>query len=312
MRPYFTIMMPVFNQMGKMDRCIETLKNQTFDDFEVLLVDDGSNDGSLQVLHEIADSDSRFKVIEHKENKSVLNARITAIENANGGHLMFIDIDDYIELNALELIHNSLQEKPVDILTFGYIAEPGGEIRMPMENIDYIKAFLRGEIHPCVWKSCYSRELMDKVLEHVESFYSNMGEDVYISGIIYTFAKSVGALNEVLYHYQVGNGMSSETANLNIEKLKKNIGFVEASSGALVRFFENYNKEYVEDAMYAWHDSMRTLLYQYVPYEKDLKKVVDYLLLFDNEQYSDVFEFGCNELLRLIIKVRYMRRNLIQ
>lgn len=310
MNPYFTIMIPVFNQMGKMEKCVETLKNQTFDDFEVLLVDDGSSDGSLAVLYEIADQDSRFRVIEHKENKSVLNARITAIKEAKGSYLTFIDIDDYIELDALEQIYHSMQENPVDVLTYGFIFEPEGRIKMPAENGDLIRSYLRGEIPPCVWKSCYSKDVMSQVLENVESFYSNMAEDGYITGLIYTFAKSFGTLPKVLYHYQFG-GMSSENANLNIEKLKKTVSHVEASYEALIRFFEKNNKEYVEDALYAWQDSMKTLLYQYIPYEKDLKKVVEYLSFFDNEKYKDIYEFGCNELLRMITKVRYQRKGLI-
>lgn len=310
MNPYFTIMIGVFNQMGKMDKCVETLKNQTFSDFEVLLVDDGSNDGSLEALYEIAHSDSRFIVIEHKENKSLLNARITAMSHAGGSHILFIDIDDYIEPDSLELIHQSLQENPVDVLTFGFVKEPDGQVVMPSENADPIKAYLRGEIPPCVWKSCYSRELIARVSEHVESFYCNMGEDGYLTGILYTFAEGFGILPKVLYHYQFG-GMSSEIENLNIDKLKKAITHIEAAGGARIRFFEKYNKEYVEDAIYAMHDNMRTLLYQYIPYEKDYKKVVDYLLIFDNEEYKDVYEFGCNELLRLVFKIRAQRRGLI-
>ena len=311
MSPYFTIMIPVFNQMGKMEKCIETLKKQTFKDYEVLMIDDGSNDGSLQVLHEIADSDARFMVIEHKENRSVLNARITAMKHARGSRMLFIDVDDYIELDSLELIYQSLMENPVDVLTFGFVIEPEGRVIMPVENVDPIKSYLMGIIGPSVWKSCYSREVITKALEHVESFYSNMGEDAYITGIIYTYAESFGILPKILYHYQFG-GMSSQFANLNIDKLKKTVSYLETSNEALIRFFEKNNKDYVEDAIYAWHGSMRTLLFQYIPYEKDFKKVVEYLLFFDNDKYQDVFEFGCNEFLQMILKLRYQHRGLLK
>ncbi|MCQ2080921.1 MAG: glycosyltransferase [Lachnospiraceae bacterium] len=304
MEPFFTIMIPVFNQMGKMDRCVESLKAQTFTDFEVLLIDDGSNDGSLEVLESFAKSDERFKVIKHDGNKSVLNARITAMSNAKGEHMMFIDIDDYIENNSFELIYNSLKENKVDVLTFGFIMEPQGKEVLPILPEKPITSYLRGEMPPCVWKSCYSRSVIEKTLNSVESFYCNMGEDGYITGIIYTYAESFGVLNKVLYHYITGDGMSSGSANLNIDKLKKTVGHVELSSNALIKFLSENNPEYVDDAKYAMFDNMHTLLWQYLLPEKDFRKIFEYISFFNNEEYAEVFDFACNVVLPAKIKMR--------
>ena len=93
--PTVSVIVPVYNVRQFLPRCVKSLQAQTMDDFEVVLVDDGSTDGSSQLCDELALSDSRIKVL-HKENGGASSARNYGIDNAEGEYLSFIDADDFI------------------------------------------------------------------------------------------------------------------------------------------------------------------------------------------------------------------------
>lgn len=100
---FITVIVPVYNIEEYIERCVRSILNQTYDNFELLLVDDGSKDRSGEIIDEIAKTDSRIKVF-HKENGGSSSARNLAIENASGEYFSFIDSDDYIEPDFLECL----------------------------------------------------------------------------------------------------------------------------------------------------------------------------------------------------------------
>ena len=124
MRPFFSILVPVYNQVGKMDECIASLRAQTFPDFEAIFVDDGSTDASWPMLQGFVEQDERMSAVQHGENRSLLAARYTGMSHAKGEYILFLDSDDYLSDDALECLRNKLAAEPVDILRFGYRTEP--------------------------------------------------------------------------------------------------------------------------------------------------------------------------------------------
>ncbi|MBR6722512.1 glycosyltransferase family 2 protein [bacterium] len=116
----FSIVTPVYNVENEIRKCLDTIKNQTFNDFEVLCVDDCGTDNSVKIAEEYANEDARFKILKHEHNKGVSAARNTAIEAATGEYLVFIDSDDWIELNALEIIDKAITNSGKDFILFGY------------------------------------------------------------------------------------------------------------------------------------------------------------------------------------------------
>lgn len=104
-----SIIIPIYNSEKYIDKCVKSVLNQTYKDFELLIIDDGSNDNSAQICDEFAASDSRIRVI-HKKNEGVSVARNTGIELARGEYITFIDSDDYYEkdflINAITKIEN--------------------------------------------------------------------------------------------------------------------------------------------------------------------------------------------------------------
>lgn len=103
--PLISIIVPVYNSENTLNRCVDSILSQTFHDWELLLIDDGSKDSSGDICDEYARKDSRIKVF-HKENGGVSSARNYGIKLAKGEWIIFIDSDDYFLLNALKILLN--------------------------------------------------------------------------------------------------------------------------------------------------------------------------------------------------------------
>lgn len=115
----FSIIVPVYNVEKFLRESLDSIVAQTFSDFEVICVNDGSTDNSLDILNEYAKNDSRFKIIS-QENQGQGVARNNALDIAQGEYLLFVDPDDFIELNTLEVLYNKFEETDVDIIQFDY------------------------------------------------------------------------------------------------------------------------------------------------------------------------------------------------
>ena len=105
-----SIVVPVFNTASYLDRCISSILNQTFKDFELICVDDGSTDNSMEILEKYKMTDNRVKVIHFEQNKGASAARNAGIENAKGEFIGFVDSDDYID----ERFYENLLQKSND------------------------------------------------------------------------------------------------------------------------------------------------------------------------------------------------------
>lgn len=110
-----SIVLPIYNVEKYLDRCIESVINQTYRNLEILLVDDGSPDDCPQKCEEWAKKDGRIKVI-HKANAGLGYARNTGIENASGEYICFFDSDDYIDPSTIEKAYNTAQKNNSDMV----------------------------------------------------------------------------------------------------------------------------------------------------------------------------------------------------
>lgn len=120
--PAISVIVAIYRAENYMRRCLESIRMQTFEDFEVLLIDDGSPDGSGDICEEYAAKDSRFRVF-HKENGGVASARQCGLGNSRGEFIIHIDPDDWIELNMLEILYMKAVESGVDMVVCNIIAE---------------------------------------------------------------------------------------------------------------------------------------------------------------------------------------------
>ena len=115
-----TIVIPIYNVALYLEQCLDSIVNQVTEEIEILCIEDGSNDGSKEILVDYAKKHPEIKVIMHLQNKGLSAARNTGIYNAHGEYIMFVDSDDFINPGALEVIISSIKNKNVDILTYNY------------------------------------------------------------------------------------------------------------------------------------------------------------------------------------------------
>ena len=123
--PQISVIVPVYKVEAYLDRCVESILNQTFSDFELILVDDGSPDRCGKICDEWAKKDRRIRVI-HKSNGGLSDARNAGFDVSTGEWITFIDSDDYVHPKMLESLHAAVQESGVQISACGY-AETHGE-----------------------------------------------------------------------------------------------------------------------------------------------------------------------------------------
>lgn len=109
-----SIIVPVYNSKDTLVRCINSIVVQSFKDFECILIDDGSTDGSADICDTMKEKDSRIKVV-HEENKGVSRARNVGLDLAGGEYIMFVDSDDWIHPQMLEFMYRALKETEVNI-----------------------------------------------------------------------------------------------------------------------------------------------------------------------------------------------------
>lgn len=116
--PLVTVVVPIYNVEKYLDRCISSIVNQTYKNLEIILVDDGSPDNCPQMCDDWAKKDNRIKVI-HKENAGAGMARNTGIDNSCGSYILFVDSDDYIDLQTIEKSVQVIKESQSDVVMFG-------------------------------------------------------------------------------------------------------------------------------------------------------------------------------------------------
>lgn len=117
-QPLVSVVVPIYNVELYLNRCIESIVNQTYSDLEIILVDDGSPDHCPVMCDEWAEKDNRIKVI-HKENAGVGMARNIGIESASGQYMFFVDADDYLDIQTIEKCINISDKNHADIVMFG-------------------------------------------------------------------------------------------------------------------------------------------------------------------------------------------------
>ena len=127
--PLITIIVPVYNSEKTLHRCVDSILDQTYQNFEILLINDGSKDHSGDICDEYAKSDTRVRVF-HKENKGVSAARNTGLDNAKGAWVSFVDSDDWISSEYLNVLYKEAIVTNADVVTCDFFEVVRNGIRM--------------------------------------------------------------------------------------------------------------------------------------------------------------------------------------
>ena len=225
----FSVIIPVYNVEPDLRECLASVSHQTFADWEAICVNDGSTDSSADILSEYAARDIRIRVVS-QPNGGLSAARNTGLDNAHGEYILFLDSDDWLESNTLEIIDNNLQSptsdlQPLDMLCFGgrrydeatSTYKPADVLTHTTysSGMDYYNANAlvpRDFAFVCVVLRCYRRQfLLDNNLLFREGI---LHEDNLFTPQACLYAKTVNVIPDTLYNYRVRPGSIMTTRSL--------------------------------------------------------------------------------------------------
>lgn len=217
MSPAISVIIPVYKCEKYLVQCIESVLNQTFQDFELILVDDGSPDFSPQICDEYAKKDNRIQVI-HKENGGVSSARNEGIKVSRGEYITFIDSDDYVDAEMFEVLYRKIKFNEGDLIISGlrYIFEETKkkkEYSLPdekflMQEIDsFYKEIKNGFGFSAIYAKLYKTEIIrDNQILYAEDF-SILEDGSFVLEYL-QYCSSCILANEVFYNYRQASEMS--------------------------------------------------------------------------------------------------------
>lgn len=222
-----SIVIPIYNAEGSIRKCIDSICQQDIDELEIICIDDGSTDNTLNVISEMADADSRIRIIHNEDNIGTLMSRKKGVLSSNGEYIMFADQDDWYETNVFGKLYRIIKEKETDILMYGFqpvsIQETGKKEQIiTKEYRSYAvptEESFKGE--NCLgisnrintlWNKIIRSEVCKEAYRSVEDTYMTIAEDTYACMMIHYFAVSFAAIPDICYYWNCKSGVSNDQA----------------------------------------------------------------------------------------------------
>jgi len=205
-KPKISVIIPCYNSEKYLEKAVESVIKQTLEKIQIILVDDGSTDKTPELLQTYKMSDNRIEVVTHPKNLGLGSARNSGIEQANGEYIFFLDSDDYLHLNAFEVLYEKAVSENLDILEIRYVRHNGNQkevlpkdlvlLPKPVKGLDY---YLQGFfIEP---SSCTKLWRTDFIKTNNLRFATGYYEDVAMVLDAFSIAERVSNTLFAPYHY---------------------------------------------------------------------------------------------------------------
>lgn len=207
-----SIIVPVFNTSKYLARCLDSVVSQTLRDIEIVAVDDGSTDDSLDILQRYAREDRRLKIVRHERNQGLHIARISGFHASSGQYIGYVDSDDYVTLDIYDFLYRHAIDREADVVRAGaWLLREGGphppldhgtpttlrfSDRTYQTGIEYLDA----DFFPSMCLHLHHRRLWDLALPHFPRIRV-IGEDNLTSFVLASFANRVLSLSKLAYFY---------------------------------------------------------------------------------------------------------------
>lgn len=258
-----SIIAPVYQVEKYIGQCIESVINQTFKNFELILIDDGSKDKSGNICDEYAKRDKRIHVV-HTENKGAASARNRGLDLATGKYIAFVDGDDYLAENMLDKLYKVITQENCDVVVCDFLnlhANPDKDFSLQLsdskvsgrEILSHLKNQKNYGVWTIVWNKLYKKEIL-KDLRFPEGKYF---EDEIFSDQLYLRCNEVQVISDVLYYHRV-----LETSTMNTQKIRNYLDLIDAFQLRINLYLEN---RLPDDEVY------KVLIYMLEPYTKCAK-----------------------------------------
>ncbi len=245
-QPLISVIIPIYNAERHVSECIESVLNQTYKNIEILLINDGSIDKSLEICERFVEIDSRIKLI-NQSNKGVSETRNRGLEICSGDYVSFVDSDDYLSINAYELcIRIILNFNSPDVLIFGFTkVSRGGKVLSnvipkfnSIENVQKQKVSLAESLQIgtglAVWDKLIKRDLIIK--NKIQFIYLKNGEDINFVFNLFSHTNFLVFIDEAIYTYRLSMGGA-------IKRLDENLVYSHILNFKVIHHFFLANQE---------------------------------------------------------------------
>lgn len=222
----YSILIPVYNVQRYLSECLDSVLAQTFSDFEAIVIDDGSDDGSGEICDVYAEKDKRIKVY-HQKNQGLMQTRKNGVQKARGQYCLFLDSDDYYAPELLECVDEFLNKNVCDIVIYNTISVYDGKCIKAAQLSEgdtvwscedaFAQLFSGSQLFSIFMKVIKTQLIQDRL----EEVYIpvNYAEDLLQTVHFFAAAESIGVLNQHLYYYRMRRGSLIHTTS--IEKIKE-------------------------------------------------------------------------------------------
>ena len=293
-----SIIVPVYKVEQYLKRCMDSVLNQTYKNIEIILVDDGSPDNCPALCDEYAKIDSRVRVI-HKENGGLSSARNVALDSVKGDYIFFVDSDDWLALDTLEVLNEYL-EKDYDMISFQRtylteekVVEKGEKNPKDMDVSQYIDASFLGRYDFFVTTKIFKTE----VFNNVRFLEGRNYEDLEIMHRLFLNMKKVVGLDYFLYYYWKGNE-GAITNTITMKNIKDHYLSANEIYQACRKYLEDRGKD--SSNIVAWYKVEMTQLY--IDYLKSTDKDAELFAKIKSEIIKEKINFN-----RLLKQPRYIK-----
>ena len=258
--PKVSIILPVYNVESYLRQCLDSIIMQTLEDIEIICVNDGSTDNSLEILQEYKNKDSRIKII-NQENRGQGVARNIALENITGDYIGFVDPDDYISPNMYKTLYETAIKHNCDIVEESfyikneirnYLKKRKNKLNLPKNKIFNYKVKKNYVFSPnlAIWNKLYKTSFIKE--NDIKFFETKKGEDVIFTIKSRVLASKIVYIDNADYYYRIkkDNVPKSYKNTSPIDELNRQIKFLDKIKNALIEDkiyelikydFENYS-----------------------------------------------------------------------
>lgn len=220
--PKISVIVPVYNTEMFIDRCLNSILEQTFTDFELILIDDNSPDHCPEICEEYTGKDSRIKTIHNTVNQGSSISRKIGLDNASGVYIQFIDSDDWIEKNMFEHLYSTAISENYDIVWHDFFDNDYTYRNQKMEKWDKINIYRNffdseSKITASVWNKFAKKE----IFLHINFPNASQWEDLVITVQLINNAAKINYLPEAFYHHADNPGSISRSTERRTNGLKE-------------------------------------------------------------------------------------------
>ena len=302
--PKVSIIIPVYNVEQYLRQCLDSVINQTFKDIEIIVVNDCSPDNSLQIIEEYRQKDSRIRLVNLEKNGGLANARNVGIKNSNCKYITFIDSDDWISENNIEILYNNIEKYNTDFVGceftwYDNITHKSGDgiaffdiYNIPISDIKIKKRVLQRFSSSRVWGFLFKKDFLSS---NDIYFRINRREDILFMYEAIVKSTKFVLIKDRLYYYRssrIGSNINTNTLDADI------LFYVKLQQLHKNEQFKNYIKFFYRFISLAFALGLEN---HQLPYKKATEYFFKFRELFYDENY--VVDFSD---LRFFLKIRLL------